>query len=196
MFFEDRRTSYGIIGSKKFKYEDGWVFTNERKLKRKYDERLFELNHYKNRSTEGEDNFVVEIPQYVILHKDDKKNIISYFKNFFDPINADLHKQITDKFDIEFKCYEEFADFILKQIEAKERKFSLGQYKKIREKYDEFIKTDRAFKQLLDKKIGVSTVNEFINARSKAIKAIKLDEDFSNVVISLTSIYNQNLNPL
>ncbi|CAG8758939.1 17169_t:CDS:1, partial [Dentiscutata erythropus] len=27
--FENGGTSYGIIGSKKVKFEDGWVFTNE-----------------------------------------------------------------------------------------------------------------------------------------------------------------------
>ena len=27
--FENRESSYGIIGSKKLKFEDGWVFTNE-----------------------------------------------------------------------------------------------------------------------------------------------------------------------
>ncbi|CAG8490472.1 12878_t:CDS:2 [Racocetra fulgida] len=63
--FEDGGSPYGIIGSKKFKYED------------------------------------------------------------------DLPEQITDEFDMEFKCQEEFADFLLTQIETKERKFSLGQYKKI-----------------------------------------------------------------
>ncbi|KAF0490028.1 hypothetical protein F8M41_021994 [Gigaspora margarita] len=102
--FEDRGTSYGIIGSKKLKYEGGLVFTNEGNI---------------------------DILQYVILRKDDKKNIISYFKNLFEPINADLPKQITDEFDMEFKYQEEFANFLLKQIETKERKFSLGQYKKI-----------------------------------------------------------------
>ncbi|CAG8761473.1 18065_t:CDS:2, partial [Racocetra persica] len=67
------------------------------------------------------------------------------------------------------------------QIETKGKKFSLGQYKKIREIYDKFIKKDRKFKQLLDKKVGVSTVNEFVNARSKAIKAIKVDEAFKTI---------------
>ncbi|RIB25777.1 hypothetical protein C2G38_2066661 [Gigaspora rosea] len=183
--FEDGESSYGIIGSKKLKYEDGWVFTNEGvipevaklkqsydELKRKYDERLFELDNYKNRNTEGEDDSDVDIPKHVILYKNDKKRIISYFKNFFDPINADLSEQITDDFNLEFKNQEEFSDFLLNQIETKGKKFSLGQYKKIREIYDEFIKKDRKFKQLLDKKVGVSTVNEFVNAGSKAIKAI------------------------
>ncbi|CAG8597903.1 36166_t:CDS:1, partial [Racocetra persica] len=63
-------------------------------------------------------------------------------------------------------------------------------------KYDEFIKKDRKFKQLLDKKVGVSTVNEFVNARSKEIKAIKVDKAISNVVISLTSIYKSKSEPL
>ncbi|CAG8589289.1 25530_t:CDS:1, partial [Racocetra persica] len=54
----------------------------------------------------------------------------------------------------------------------------------------------RKFKQLLDKKVGVSTVNEFVNARSKAIKVIKVDETFSSVVISLMSIYKSKSEPL
>ncbi|CAG8813571.1 12522_t:CDS:1, partial [Racocetra persica] len=94
----------------------------------------------------------VDIPKHVILYKNDKKRIISYFKNFFDPINADLSEQITDDFNLEFKNREEFANFLLNQIETKGKKF-LEQYKKIREIYDEFIKKDRKFKQLLDKKV-------------------------------------------
>ncbi|CAG8848289.1 36638_t:CDS:1, partial [Gigaspora margarita] len=38
--------------------------------------------------------------------------------------------------------------------------------------------------------------NECVNAGSKAIKAIKVDEDLSNVVISLTSIYKSKSEPL
>ncbi|CAG8851122.1 17993_t:CDS:2, partial [Racocetra persica] len=93
--------------------------------------RLFELDNYKNRNTEREDNSDVDIPKYVILYKDDKKRIILYFKNFFDPINADLSEQITDNFNLEFKNQKEFADFLLNQIKTKEKKFSLRQYKKI-----------------------------------------------------------------
>ncbi|CAG8581634.1 24728_t:CDS:2 [Racocetra persica] len=169
--FEDGESSYSIIGSQKLSMKMYCIVIPEvAKLKQSYDKQLFELDNYKNRNTEGEDNSDVDIPKHVILYKDDKKRIISYFKNFFDPINADLSKQITDNFNLEFKNQKEFADFLLNQIETKGKKFN--------------------------KKVGVSTVNEFVNARSKAIKAIKIDEAFSSVVISLTSIYKSKSEPL
>ncbi|CAG8538865.1 19350_t:CDS:2, partial [Racocetra persica] len=49
---------------------------------------------------------------------------------------------------------------------------------KIYRKENKRKRTDRKSKQLLDKKVGVSTVNEFVNTRSKDIKAIKVDKAF------------------
>ncbi|CAG8557934.1 7065_t:CDS:2, partial [Racocetra fulgida] len=60
--------------------------------------------------------------------------------------------------------------------------------------YDAFIKKDRKFKQILDKKVGVSTVNKFVNAGSKAIKAINMDEAF-NTQLLLVKLNFYDLSP-